>query len=344
MFKENLIKFRRSRFYTVMLVPHSEETVRKFKVPISLVKAALIVLICCLLATSYCVVNYINMKKNMAELNILRTVNKSQEAKLQSLETETSTLKTKMAEVNGLENSIKEMLKDNKLSSRSESSSDRRQIISSPDQTSEKYVWKDLLATIIPKSPTAQADQWKNRFEEIEKQTDGLISEMNNSTEELGVLKEQLAEKISYLRAKPTGWPVQVPGRITSEFGERPSPFGGKKTEFHSGLDIAVPYGTPVLSTCDGKVVFAGRQTVLGKTVIIQNNYGFQIVFGHNSKINVKVGETVSRGDCVSHTGNTGRSTGTHLHYEVWVSGEKVDPMDYINEAVPNNQSYDIRR
>jgi len=331
MFKEKLIKFRRSRFYTVMLVPHSDEKVQKFKVPVSLVKAALIVFICCLLVTSYGVVSYMNMKKNMAELNILRTVNKSQETKLQSLEAETSNLKIKMAEVNGLENSIKEMLKDNKLSSRSESSSDRRQIISSPDQTSEKYLWKDLLARVVPKSPADQADQWNNRFGEIERQTDSLVNEMNNSTEELEVLKEQLAKRINYLRAKPTGWPVQVQGRITSEFGERPSPFGGKKTEFHSGLDIAVPYGTPVLSTCDGKVVFAGRKTVLGKTVIIQNNHGFQIVFGHNSKINVKVGETVSRGDFVSNTGNTGRSTGTHLHYEVWVSGEKVNPMDYIN-------------
>lgn len=328
-FKEKLKKSRLSRSYTVMLVPHSEEAVRKFKMPVSLVRTVIIVSLCCLLAISYGVVNYLDMKKNMAELTTLRSVNKSQEAKLQSLETETAKLKTKMTEVNGLENSIKEMLKENKLSSRSESSSDRRQIINSPDQTTEKRGLKDLLTLFSPESPVAQADQWDNLFRKIEKQADSLIYEMDNSTKELKVLKEQLAKEISYLRAKPTGWPVQ--GRITSEFGYRPSPFGGRKTEFHSGLDIAPPYGTPVLSTCDGKVVFAGRQTVLGQTVIIQSNYGFHTVFGHNSKINVKVGETVSRGDCISHTGNTGRSTGTHLHYEVWVSGEKVNPMDYIN-------------
>lgn len=327
--KEKLKRFHLSPAYTIMLVPHSEESVRKFQMPVSFVKAAIIISLCCILAASYGVVNYLTMKKNMTELHTLRSVNQSQKAALQSLEEETAKLKTKMDEVNGLESSIKEMLNGTNLSSRSESSSTRRQAINSPDQSTEKNGLDKLLAIFSAPSPEAQAAQWNNQFGEIAEQADSLIAEMDISTEELASLKEQLAERISYLRAKPTGWPVQ--GRITSKFGYRPSPFGGRRTEYHDGLDIAAPYGTPVLAPCDGKVVFAGRTAVLGKTVTIQSDHGFQTVFGHNSKVNVKVGDAVSRGDCISHVGSTGRSTGAHVHYEVWVSGKRTDPIDYLN-------------
>ena len=133
----------------------------------------------------------------------------------------------------------------------------------------------------------------------------------------------------SFLSATPSIWPTR--GWVTSGFGFRKSPFTGLR-EKHEGWDIAARNGAPVRATADGEVVVEGREYGYGNLIEIDHGYGIITRYGHNSKHLVKVGDRVKRGQVVSLVGNTGRSTGPHLHYEVLLNGVPVSPKNYILE------------
>ena len=124
----------------------------------------------------------------------------------------------------------------------------------------------------------------------------------------------------------PLAMPVQSAFRYTS-------PFGRRWGRAHEGIDMAAPVGTPIFVTGEGVVVFAGWQRGYGNLVKIQHALGTETRYGHMSKIRVKTGQKVSRGSQIGDMGNTGRSTGSHLHYEVRVDGRAVDPMSFIKAA-----------
>jgi len=124
----------------------------------------------------------------------------------------------------------------------------------------------------------------------------------------------------------PFASPLKDSFRFTSGFGYR---WG----RLHAGTDFAAPHGTPIYATADGVVIHAGWQSGYGRLVKIQHEFGIETRYAHQSKIRVKVGQRVSRGDRIGDMGNTGRSTGTHLHYEVRVGGKPVNPMIYIKAA-----------
>ena len=133
----------------------------------------------------------------------------------------------------------------------------------------------------------------------------------------------------SLLSSTPSIWPTR--GWVTSGFGFRKSPFTGLR-EKHEGWDIAARNGAPVRTTADGVVVVEGREYGYGNLVEIDHGYGLVTRYGHNSKHFVKVGDRVKRGQVVVLVGNTGRSTGPHLHYEVLLNGVPVNPKNYILE------------
>jgi len=126
----------------------------------------------------------------------------------------------------------------------------------------------------------------------------------------------------------PSIWPVT--GELTDGFGGRRNPFGGYSSEFHAGQDIATLTGTPVAASANGTVIFAGCQNGYGQIVIIDHGDGLTTRYGHLSKIEATVGQSISRGDVLGRVGSTGRSTGPHLHYEVRINDKPVDPMQYL--------------
>jgi murein DD-endopeptidase MepM/ murein hydrolase activator NlpD len=134
------------------------------------------------------------------------------------------------------------------------------------------------------------------------------------------------------LEKLPFALPVSANVRQTSGFGYRRDPFRGGQ-RLHAGMDWAGSYGTPIKATADGVVVHAGWQSGYGRLIKVQHEFGVETRFAHLSQINVKVGQRVSRGDKIGAMGNSGRSTGTHLHYEVRVGGTPVNPMTYIKAA-----------
>ncbi|NLI91800.1 MAG: peptidoglycan DD-metalloendopeptidase family protein [Peptococcaceae bacterium] len=120
---------------------------------------------------------------------------------------------------------------------------------------------------------------------------------------------------------------LPVNGPISSDFGYRRNPFGRWTSEFHTGIDIACPVGTPVMAVADGIVTFAGWDGYWGRKVQINHGFGVVTFYAHNSKLVVNVGDQVKKGQVVAYSGNSGRSTGSHSHYSAYVNGELVDPL-----------------
>jgi len=126
----------------------------------------------------------------------------------------------------------------------------------------------------------------------------------------------------------PSVWPVV--GKLESAFGGRRNPFGGGSYEFHTGQDIDAPWGAPVIAGATGKVSFVGWQNGYGQLVVIDHGDGLTTRYGHLSHIAVSQGTTVRRGEFVGKVGSTGRSTGPHLHYEVRINDQPVNPLQYL--------------
>ena len=140
-------------------------------------------------------------------------------------------------------------------------------------------------------------------------------------------LIKKLEKKKNLLAATPSIKPVD--GWITSRFGYRKSPFTGKRS-FHSGLDISNRTGTKIVASADGKVTYAAPKMYFGNLIVIDHGYGKSTKYAHLHKIMVKKGQKVKRGDVIGTLGNTGQSTGPHLHYEVRLNGVPVNPLKYI--------------
>ena len=126
------------------------------------------------------------------------------------------------------------------------------------------------------------------------------------------------------------GWPVSGGGRISSGFGPRTSPTAGASS-YHKGLDIAIASGTPVLASGSGKVVTATYSSSAGNYVMISHGNRLYTVYMHCSRLAVKVGERVSKGQVIAYVGSTGISTGAHLHFGVSKNGNYVNPLNYLS-------------
>jgi murein DD-endopeptidase MepM/ murein hydrolase activator NlpD len=153
-------------------------------------------------------------------------------------------------------------------------------------------------------------------------------------------LEQELRAYESALREQariPSIWPV-AGGEATDRFGGRRDPFGSATAEFHSGQDISAERGTPVYAAGIGKVKFAGTQGGYGQMVILDHGDGITTRYGHLSKIEVVAGQELLRGAVIGQVGSTGRSTGPHLHYEVRINEEPVNPRAYL--PVPGKTSY----
>ena len=141
-------------------------------------------------------------------------------------------------------------------------------------------------------------------------------------------------EQVELMRFATLQMPIGAPttGRLTSEFGPRRDPLGRGRA-LHKGIDFAGPHGTPIYATAEGEVTFAGWQRGYGRIVTIRHAFGLETRYAHLSKAHVTVGQRVKRGERIADMGNTGRSTGTHLHYEVRYEREALDPANFIDAA-----------
>jgi murein DD-endopeptidase MepM/ murein hydrolase activator NlpD len=153
----------------------------------------------------------------------------------------------------------------------------------------------------------------------------------------MGRLEEDMRAYEAILRQRgytPTVWPVE--GKLEGGFGGRRNPFGGPGYEFHSGQDIEAPWGAPVVAGASGRVSFVGWQNGYGQLVVVDHGGGLTTRYGHLSHIDVELNQLVSRAQLLGKVGSTGRSTGPHLHYEVRINDQAVNPLQYLLLSNPS--------
>jgi len=181
-----------------------------------------------------------------------------------------------------------------------------------------------------PEQPTVLDDQ-AVPLPSLVQSVDAIDQQLGDREQQLSVLETLLMKRNLLHEVFPAGRPI-AGGWISSYFGYRTDPFNGLR-EFHQGVDLAGKIGDPVMAVAAGVVTFAGNHFGYGNLVEINHGNGFVTRYGHNSVIKVRVGETVSKGQVVALMGSTGRSTGPHVHFEVWRGGHVVDPLKYLNAS-----------
>ncbi|MFV0420945.1 M23 family metallopeptidase [Oleidesulfovibrio sp.] len=170
-----------------------------------------------------------------------------------------------------------------------------------------------------------------HRQELLARKMHSFLKQLNTEVRLEEVRQQELLNALNdnreLLAATPSIWPTE--GWITSPFGPRRSPFTGRK-DFHKGLDISNRPGTPIYAPANGEVLFTGTDGAYGRTILVRHGGGLVTRYAHLRSSSVKKGQKVARGELIAYMGNTGRSTGPHLHYEVRLNGVCVDPMRYI--------------
>ncbi len=294
-----------------MFLPGPNERVRTFSISKSALKTALLSLAGIFILSLYLVYEYNDAKDKVWELQSVREELMQQKAQVQNFALNMLDYKRQMFLLRDLDTKLRRVVS---LGPR-----DRAQQvlgIGGPDELGIQN-----LATMGEKK---QEEALKEMHQELS-QLKGAASRQEAS---LQMLIEYFEDKRSLYASTPSVWPVR--GWITSPFGNRTSPFSGI-LKFHEGLDIAAQTGTPVMAPADGVIIKAGFSTGYGNMVEISHGYGIKTIFAHNSRLNVKAGQRVRRGDVISYVGDSGSSTGPHLHYEVRLNGLPVNPVKYMN-------------
>lgn len=299
--------------YTVMLVPHSGQGVKQLHIPTYVIKglgifAAGIILISMSMFFHYTSTLHQALAER-EELSHLREINNVQVGQIQQLAQVTRSLQEDMQRMNKLDDELKKMV-----------GGDVKETVPvSRNNVSRPVVYNSNGSIGGPgRGPDLQ---------QLVRSVEQLRQEMKVREASLTTLRDSIAAKQARQAATPTIWPAS--GEITSSFGYRSSPWGWSR-EFHPGIDIANSWGTPVLSTADGVVTFAGWDGGYGNMVVIDHGNGIHTAYAHNSAIHVSVGQRVSKGGYIADMGSTGASTGPHVHYEVRINGERVNPLDYM--------------
>jgi len=299
-----------SKKITIVLVPEDSAKVTQFRFPrIFLVFLALIFLTGTA-SLIWIIRDYHTVKVQMPKLAMLEKKNEGQKKQLTLLSERINGISEKMDELKNFDNKLKVM-------ANIDGGETQGQFIGvggsdpgpKPSDESVSQNLKDLVRVM---------------HQSLDDLNQEIVVEKNVKIE----LYQFLENQKNLLASTPSIWPTN--GWLSSRFGYRISPFTSGR-EFHKGMDISTRSKTPVMAPSDGIVVRAGRNGGFGKMITIQHGYGLVTKYAHLHKILVKKGQTVRRGDKIGLVGNTGRSTGPHLHYEVHLNGVPVNPARYIS-------------
>lgn len=301
--------------FSFFIFSNTGSPIRQLTVSRSLLRYICLCVAVCLILAAFVIYDYYKLKrtfnKQELEAKIANQSNEivSQRKQIQKFAEDINDLKSKLVELNNLEKKIR-IIAD---------------IEEPPDQDGVFGVGGSIPEDLDSQIPLA-------------KKHNSLMREMHAHNQQLNIasinqkkgfesLFGHLENQRNLLSSTPSIRPTE--GWISSSFGYRKSPFTGLR-EFHKGLDIANHNGTPVIATADGTVTFVGNNGFLGKVIKIDHGHGMVTRYAHIKKALKKRGETVKRGDTIALMGNTGRSTGSHLHYEVYLNGIPVNPKKYI--------------
>lgn len=284
-----------SEHHTIIFVPHARARLRKWRVTNLQLKIFLCTALALTLAAGYVTWAYFATTVDQANLEDLREENENLRHVNQSFEESIAKLEQQLADYE--------------------------------DRTRQLAIVAGLEAASEAAGAGIGGDSSHLDPHSGDHDLNGLESRAGHLSGQLDAVETKLEERLRWISSTPAITPAR--GIITSGFGYRRDPVHGSRA-FHRGIDIAAAPGNPVRATADGIVTRAGRVGGLGQAVYVSHGYGLTSRYGHMSKLVVEPGQKIRRGDVIGYVGNSGRSTGYHLHYEVHLDGKPVNPMVYI--------------
>jgi murein DD-endopeptidase MepM/ murein hydrolase activator NlpD len=302
-------KEKKKEYFTIVILPGPNSKVRKFSISKTLLKHAGLAVLAVLFLSIGMFGEYFHMRGQVVELGMLRSETSQQREQIKAFAGNIVDMKGQLAR-------LKDM--SDRLRSAAGVGGRRGQQVLGIGGTHEM-------------SPASLDELGKKTHKELIEQMSQELGDLKKEAadQEAGMkrLTEYFEHRNSILACTPSIWPVR--GFITSEFGYRNSPLYGSR-QFHEGIDIANQIGTPVVAAANGTVTEAGYSSGYGRYVKVQHGYGIVTLYGHMSKTCVSAGQMVKKGEVIGNVGNTGSSTGPHLHYEVWQNGVPTNPRRYI--------------
>ena len=296
--------------YTIMILPDETTKVRRYRLPKVLVRGVVAAAVVAVVGLGFMVTDYAGVKGKMAEIDRLNKETRQQKQQLITFAKSMDELQGEMARLRQFDMKLRVMA------------------------DLDGVVYPEQVMGIGGENPDPfnplQAELTGQNQSLIKNMTSGIAklrTEANIQERSFQELVGYLEDQKSILSSTPSIWPVR--GWLTSGFGYRRSPFTGRR-EMHKGLDVATRTGTAVIAPADGLVVFSGREGGFGNMVIVDHGYGITTKYAHLSSAEAKMSQKIKRGDILGRVGNTGRSTGPHLHYEIVVNGVSINPSRYI--------------
>ena len=298
-----------NKFFTVLIVPEKVARVRRLQLPKRILQICGAIGIALFIFSIYLMVDYISAKKKMGELRSLREEAKNQKIQIRQFASKIGDLEREMVRLRQFDTKLRIITSLEKPKRGAEAMG----IGGASSETEHSLLYPGIREELL--------------ISRMHHELDRLKGEASLQEQRSIELHEFLENQHSLLASTPSIWPTQ--GWVTSGFGYRIYPFTGEK-KMHDGIDIANAIGTPIIAPADGIVTYVGTEGTYGKLLLINHGYGLVTCYGHCSKIFVKPGQKVKRGEQIATVGNTGISTGPHLHYEVRVNEVPVDPKNYL--------------
>jgi len=305
----------RKKTHTLIVVPDDDSPVKRYRVPRRLlVQVGAMAAFALGLLVAACA-HYLQVARDAAENRILRDENLSLRGQLKMVRQRVDHIGTTLDRVERF---------DQKLRALTLGPDSERGLAIGPTSPPPEV-------PSVPTPPVARASSSDNP-RVLSSRLDKLSVAANRQEQSLQELTEYFQDQKSLLASVPSVWPAR--GWVTSDFGQRLDPYTADRM-MHAGMDIAAEPGKPIYAPSNGTVTFAGPEGNYGNVIVLDHGYGIKTRFGHLAEMLVKPGDRVKRGEQVGSVGNTGRSTGPHVHYEVRMNNAPVNPWRYMKSSVP---------
>ncbi len=315
--------------YTILIFSQKAAGVKRFILSPLALKIGAVVLGLIVAISAVIIYDYVIYKQKITELKSLRAEAEAQQEEIRSFQEKITLLEGQLDKIREMEKQVETDLKEvtelskekkNEAAIPQKKASNKTKMKESALAREVIHPREEVITVLAQERPRLVS---RLHLDLVELQKKAFQREQN-----LKDLKEFLQAQKSLLLATPSLWPVI--GRTSSPFGEtRASSSGGSRA--HKGLDICAPPGTPIVASADGFVAFSGTEAEYGRLICIDHGHGFSTAYGHLQKIHVQAGEKVQKGQIIGMVGLSGNSTGSHVHFEVRIQNNPVNPTRFLN-------------